>query len=87
MKELLLFRMFVLFPFIGIAGPDVANALHTSFALVPKEHLIVDTTLALCLIICSAGIWVYEAMGLKTQGKNKQDYNSQPISALAGHEA
>lgn len=87
MKELLLFRTFVLFPFIGIAGPDVANALRTSFTSVPKEHIIVDTTLALCLIICSAGIWVYETMELKTPEKNKQDYNSQPMSTLVGHEA
>jgi len=87
MKELLLFRTFVLFPFIGIAGPDVADALRTSFASVPNEHIIVDTTLALCLIICSAGIWVYETMELKTPGKNKQDYNPQSMSTLAGHEA
>jgi hypothetical protein len=87
MKELLLFRTFVLFPFIGIAGPDMANALRTSFASVPTEHIIVDTTLTLCLIICSAGIWVYETMELKMPGKNKQDYNSQPMSAFAGHEA
>ena len=87
MKELLLFRMFVLFPFIGIAGPDMANALRTSFASVPTEHLIVDTTLALCLIICSAGVWVLEMMELKTSGKNKQDYSSRPMSVLAGNEA
>ena len=87
MKELLLFRMFVLFPFIGIAGPDMANALRTSFASVPTEHLIVDATLALCLIICSAGIWVLEMMELKTPEKNKQDYSSPQMSTLAGNEA
>jgi hypothetical protein len=87
MKELLLFRMFVLFPFIGIAGPDMANALHTSFTSVPTEHLIVDTTLVLCLIICSAGIWLLEMMELKPPGKNKQDYSSRPMSVLAGNEA
>ena len=87
MKELLLFRTFVLFPFIGIAGPDMANALRVSFASVPKEHVIVDLTLTLCLIICSAGIWVYETMELKTPEKNKQDYNSQSMSTFVGHEA
>jgi len=87
MKELLLFRMFVLFPFIGIAGPDMANALRTSFASVPAEHIIVDTTLALCLIICSAGIWFFEVMELKIPRKNKQDYRSQPIPTLVGNEA
>lgn len=87
MKELLLFRTFVLFPFIGVAGPDVANGLHTSFASLPKEHIIVDLTLIFCLIICSAGIWLHETMELKTPEKNKQGYNSQPMSAFAGQEA
>ena len=87
MKELLLFRMFVLFPFIGIAGPDMANALHTSFVSVPTEHIIVDTTLALCLIICSAGIWILEMMELKLPVKPKQVYNPRPMSVLAGNEA
>jgi hypothetical protein len=87
MKELLLFRTFVLFPFIGIAGPDMANALHASFASLPAEHIIVDTTLALCLVICSAGIWFFETMELKTSARNKHDYNDQHMPVLAGHEA
>lgn len=87
MKELSLFRTFALFPFIGIAAPDLANALHTSFASVPTEHLIVDTTLIFCLMICSAGIWLFETQELKTLGKSKDGYASQPMSSFAGHEA
>jgi len=87
MKELLLFRIFVLFPFIGVAGPDMANALHTSFASLSAEHIIVDTTLALCLVICSAGIWVYETMELKTSEKGKQGYRQQSMPTFAGNEA
>lgn len=87
MKELLLFRTFVLFPFIGIAGPDMANALRTSFGSVPGEHIIVDTTLALCLIICSAGIWLLETQELKISAKSKPDYNTAHIPSLIGNEA
>lgn len=87
MKELLLFRMFVLFPFIGIAGPDMANALRTSFASVPKEHIVVDTTLILCLIICSAGIWMLEMMDIKTSEKNKQRYRPQSMPTLVSQDA
>jgi len=76
MKELLLFRIFSLFPFIGIAAPDLANALHTSFASVPKEHIIVDTTLCIALIVCSAGIWMLDALNLKTQEKNNTDFQA-----------
>jgi|GEM_PF-5349518 hypothetical protein len=74
MKELLLFRIFALFPFIGISAPDLANALHISFASVPAEHVIVDITLAACLLICSAGIWLLETKELKISSKLNEDY-------------
>ena len=87
MKELLLFRTFVLFPFIGVAGPDTANALHTSFTSLPAEHIIVDTTLILCLMTCSAGIWLLETMELKISAKSRHSYEHQRINTLAGQDA
>jgi hypothetical protein len=57
MKELLIFRIFALFPFIGTAIPDIADALHLSFRSVPAEHIIVDVTLLICIAVCSFGIW------------------------------
>jgi len=60
MKELLLFRLFALFPFIGIVMPDLANWFGGYSSAVTKEHIIVDITLALCLCICSLCIWLAE---------------------------
>ena len=65
MKELLIFRIFALFPLVGILIPDVANWLNASSSI-PAEHLIVEITLAICVIICSAGIWFAEVSELKT---------------------
>ena len=58
MKELLLFRLFALFPFVGIAMPDLANWFEGSRSAITPEHIIIESTLALCLIICSVGIWL-----------------------------
>jgi len=87
MKELLLFRIFALFPFIGIAAPDLANALHTSFSSVSAEHIIVDVTLSICLVICSAGIWLIETGELKIASRSKEEQRPSQISAMLSHEA
>lgn len=57
MKELLIFRIFALFPLIGTLVPDTANALHTSLSSIPVEHVIVDITLLISIAICSVGIF------------------------------
>jgi hypothetical protein len=66
MKELEIFRIFALFPLIGIFIPDVATALQYSISIVSAAHIIVDITLFVCVIICSAGIQYAESKGLKT---------------------
>jgi hypothetical protein len=60
MKELQIFRIFALFPLIGILTPDLANGFNISFSSIPAEHIIVDVTLLICIAICSAGIMVAE---------------------------
>ena len=60
MKELQIFRIFALFPLIGILIPDLADGFHISFASIPAEHIIVDVTLLICIAICSAGIMSIE---------------------------
>jgi len=60
MNELVLFRLFALFPFIGIAMQDLADWLEGSLLSISPCHIIIDATLALCLIICSLGIWLGE---------------------------
>jgi hypothetical protein len=65
MKELLIFRTFAFFPFIGILVPDIATKLDSSLTPIPPEHLIIDITLAICIITCSLGIWAAEQAALK----------------------
>ena len=65
MNELLLFRLFALFPFIGIAMPDLADWYNGSRSSIPVSHVIIDVTLALCLIVCSAGILFYQNSKVK----------------------
>ena len=66
MKELYIFRIFALFPLIGIVIPDIATGLHVSFSAISAEHIIVDITLAICVLIGSLGIWYNEFRDLKT---------------------
>jgi hypothetical protein len=65
MKELVLFRFFALFPFIGMIAPDITDALHSSFSTITAEHIIVEITLLICLLLCTAGIWFFEINKLK----------------------
>lgn len=60
MKELLIFRIFALFPFIGILIPDAATAVDSSLSAIPAAHIIVEITLLICITICSAAIWIDE---------------------------
>jgi hypothetical protein len=69
MKELLIFRIFALFPFIGILIPDMAEAINSSLSSIPTGHLIVEITLLVSIVICSAGIWLEEASMLKHNHK------------------
>jgi hypothetical protein len=66
MNELVLFRLFALFPFVGIAMPDLADWLNGSPASISPCHIIIDVTLALCLVICSLGIWLAENDEMKS---------------------
>jgi hypothetical protein len=66
MKELSIFRIFAFFPLIGIVIPDIATGLHLTFSVISTEHIIVDITLSVCVLICSLGIWLAEIKDLKT---------------------
>lgn len=66
MKELLIFRIFALFPFIGIFIPDAASVINTSSLSIPAADIIVEITLFICIAICSAAIWIEENNMMKT---------------------
>jgi hypothetical protein len=69
MKKLILFRIFALFPLIGISIPDVSNLLYSSSSHTPPGHIIVEITLSVCIIICSAAIWMAEINEFKPTAK------------------
>jgi hypothetical protein len=60
MKELHIFRIFALFPLIGILIPDLATVFNASIAALSTEHVIVNGTLLLCVAICSIAIYLGE---------------------------
>ncbi|MGN6181982.1 MAG: hypothetical protein ACTHNW_22565 [Mucilaginibacter sp.] len=66
MKELYIFRIFTLFPLIGISLPDAVTALQNSISAISTAHAIVDITLSVCVLICSIGIYYAESKRLKT---------------------
>lgn len=66
MRELYIFRIFTLFPLVGIMVPDIATVLHSSLRAISVDHVIVDISLVLCALISSAGIWYQESKTLKT---------------------
>jgi hypothetical protein len=58
MKELIIFRIFALFPLIGTLIPDITDKLSGMPVHLTAAHVIVDVTLAICIIICSVAIWM-----------------------------
>lgn len=79
MKELILFRIFALFPLIGILIPDVANLMYGTATSIPAGHVIVEISLFICIVICSAGIWAGEYSELKITA-----HESVPFKLNAG---
>jgi hypothetical protein len=56
MEDLIIFRIFLTFPLIGLLIPD-SGLLWLDFKhRVPTGHIIIELTLLTSIIICSAGI-------------------------------
>ncbi|MGN6181043.1 MAG: hypothetical protein ACTHNW_17810 [Mucilaginibacter sp.] len=57
MEELIIFRLFLAFPVIGLLIPDV-GLLFSGYRLyrIPATHLIIEITLSICIGICS--LWI-----------------------------
>jgi hypothetical protein len=66
MKDLHIFRIFALFPLIGILVPDLATVFNASISALTPEHLIVDITLLICVTICSVAIHFDKSHTLET---------------------
>jgi hypothetical protein len=57
MEEFVFFRLFLAFPLIGLLMPDI-GLIFSGFRIsrIPVTHLIIEITLLVCMITCSAGI-------------------------------
>jgi len=57
MEELIIFRLFLAFPVIGLLIPDI-GLLFFGYRIyrIPATHLIIEITLSVCIVICS--LWL-----------------------------
>jgi hypothetical protein len=56
MEDLIIFRIFLTFPLIGLLIPDSGLLMLDFKHHVPTGHIIIELTLLTSIIICSAGI-------------------------------
>jgi len=56
MDNLIIFRLFLSFPLIGLLIPDLGSLLANTKNYIPAEHLITEITLLISVMVCSAGI-------------------------------
>lgn len=71
MKNIAIFRIFVAFPLIGIALPDLSSKLDDAQYNIPSFHLIIMTSL-LSLLLLSYGVKYI---------KFKPTHRQQPLAA------
>lgn len=75
MEELLIFRLFLAFPIIGLLIPDIGLLLSGyRISLIPATHLIIEATLSVCIIICS--VWT---MHIKRKEERKHAKDNQSL--------
>jgi len=56
MEDLIIFRIFLTFPLIGLLIPDTGLMLFDTKHHLSANHTIIEITLLTCIITCSAGI-------------------------------
>ena len=56
MDNLIIFRLFLSFPLIGLLIPDLGSLLSNTKGYVSASHLITEATLMICILVCSSGI-------------------------------
>ncbi|MBE9584214.1 hypothetical protein IM792_07120 [Mucilaginibacter sp. JRF] len=62
MEDIIKFRIFLSFPLLGLLIPDLGLYLTGSSASIsmPITHLIIVTTLLICIAVLTVGISVYK---------------------------
>lgn len=77
MEELVIFRLFMAFPVIGLLIPDIGLLLSDyRISRIPSTHLIIEITLAISIAICTWGI-----THLKRKEERKPDQGKSLIGA------
>jgi hypothetical protein len=79
MEELIIFRLFLAFPVIGLLLPDI-GLLFSGYRIyrIPATHLIIEITLSICIVICS--LWIVR-FKRKEERERKHPEDKSLISA------
>lgn len=54
MEKLIILRMFFCFPLFGLLLPDAGILLSRTQGRIPLIHMIIETALIFCILICTA---------------------------------
>ena len=54
MEKLIILRMFFCFPLFGLLLPDAGIFLSRNQGRIPLTHMIIETALIFCILICTA---------------------------------
>lgn len=60
MEDLIIFRMFLGFPIIGMLIPDAGMMFSSPKKDIPLSHLIIASSLLTSIIVCTAGIIIFK---------------------------
>jgi hypothetical protein len=72
MERLVFFRLFLAFPLIGVAIPDLGYILPGfRFSLIPVPHLIIESAIIICMIVCSFVIRYFKRKQVRVIAEDK----------------
>jgi len=60
MEDLIIFRLFLAFPLIGLLLPDTGTLFSPVKGYIPATHIIIEVTLLVSIMVCSAGIMYFK---------------------------
>jgi hypothetical protein len=60
MEDLIIFRIFMAFPLIGLLIPDLGGLLSNTKSEVTATHLIIEITLLISILTLTAGIMYFK---------------------------
>jgi len=64
MEKIILFRMFLTFPLVGLLLPDISEFALENFRQIPESHRVIDLVLVISILICQASILISKRKNL-----------------------